>query len=64
MYDVIEPLKIIRKAFHHSSDEAKPRWYFEADKPRTTTAAIEEKGPRLSPEERAARVEFIRSLNK
>ena len=35
-----------------------------ADKPRTTTAALEEKRPRLSPEERAAQVEFIRSLNK
>ena len=46
------------------SDEAKPRWKFGADKPRTTTAAIEEKRPRLSPEERAAQVEFIRSLNK
>ena len=46
------------------SDEAKPRWNFGADKPRTTTAAIEEKRPRLSPEERAAQVEFIRSLNK
>jgi hypothetical protein len=45
-------------------DEAKPRWNFGADKPRTTTAAIEEKRPRLSPEERAAQVEFIRSLNK
>jgi len=46
------------------SDEAKPRWNFDADKSRTTTAAIEEKRPRLSPEERAAQVEFIRSLNK
>jgi len=46
------------------SDEAKPRWNFGADKPRTTTAAIEEKRSRLSPEERAAQVEFIRSLNK
>ena len=46
------------------SDEAKPRWNFGADNPRTTTAAIEEKRPRLSPEERAAQVEFIRSLNK
>jgi hypothetical protein len=46
------------------SDEAKPRWNFDADKPRTKTAAIEEKRPRLSPEERAAQVEFIRSLNK
>ena len=46
------------------SDEAKPRWKFGADKPRTTTAAIEEKRPRLSLEERAAQVEFIRSLNK
>jgi len=41
------------------SDEAKPRWNFGADNPRTTTAAIEEKRPRLSPEERAAQVEFI-----
>ena len=46
------------------SDEAKSRWNFGADKPRITTAAIEEKRPRLSPEERAAQVEFIRSLNK
>ncbi len=46
------------------SDEAKPRWNFDADKSRTTTATIEEKRPRLSPEERAAQVEFIRSLNK
>jgi hypothetical protein len=46
------------------SDEAKPRRNFGADNPRTTTAAIEEKRPRLSPEERAAQVEFIRSLNK
>jgi hypothetical protein len=46
------------------SEEAKPRWNFDADKLRTTTAAIEEKRPRLSPEERAAQVEFIRSLNK
>ena len=45
-------------------DEAKPRWNFGADKPRTTTAAVEEKRPRLSPEGRAAQVEFIRSLNK
>ena len=45
-------------------DEAKPRWNFGADKPRTTTAPIEEKRPGLSPEERAAQVEFIRSLNK
>jgi len=29
-----------------------------------TNAATEEKRPRLSPEERAAQVEFIRSLNK
>ena len=46
------------------SDEAKPRRNFGTDNPRTTTAAIEEKRPRLSPEERAAQVEFIRSLNK
>ena len=46
------------------SGEVKPRWNFDADKLRTTTAAIEEKRPRLSPEERAAQVEFIRSLNK
>jgi len=46
------------------SGEAKPRWNFDADKSGTTTAAIEEKRPRLSAEERAAQVEFIRSLNK
>ena len=46
------------------SGEVKPRWNFDAGKLRTTTAAIEEKRPRLSPEERAAQVEFIRSLNK
>ena len=46
------------------SDAAKPRWHFDADGPRTTSAATEEKRPRLSPEERAAQIEYIRSLNK
>ena len=46
------------------SGESKPRWNFDVGKPRTATAAIEEKRPSLSPEERAAQVEFIRSLNK
>jgi hypothetical protein len=43
---------------------AKPSWNFDTDRTRTTSAATEEKRPRLSPEERAAQVEFIRSLNK
>jgi len=46
------------------SNPAKPNWNFDTDGPRTTTAAAEEKRLRLSPEERAAQVEFIRSLNK
>ena len=46
------------------SDAAKPRWNFDPDGPRTTSATTEEKRPRLSPEARAAQVEFIRSLNK
>jgi hypothetical protein len=46
------------------SDAAKPSWNFDTDGPRTTSAAPEEKRPRLSPEERAAQVEYIRSLNK
>jgi hypothetical protein len=47
-----------------ASDAAKPHWHFDTDGPRTTGIATEEKRPRLSPEERAAQVEFIRSLNK
>jgi hypothetical protein len=43
---------------------AKPRWNFDTDRTRTTSAATEEKRPRLSPEERAAQIEFIRSLNR
>jgi len=43
---------------------AKPTWNFDTDGPRTTSAATEGKRHRLSPEERAAQVEFIRSLNK
>jgi len=46
------------------SNAAKPSWNFDTDGPRTTSAATEEKRTRLSPEERAAQVEFIRSLNK
>jgi hypothetical protein len=46
------------------SNAAKPSWNSDTDGPRTTSAATEEKRPRLSPEERAAQVEFIRSLNK
>ena len=45
-------------------DPAKPSWNFDADGLRATSAATEESRPRLSPEERAAQVEFIRSLNK
>jgi hypothetical protein len=46
-------------------DATKPRWNFDTDGPRTTSrAATEKKRPRLSPEERAAQVEYIRSLNK
>jgi hypothetical protein len=43
---------------------AKANWNFDADGTRTTSAATEEKRPLLSPEERAAQVDFIRSLNK
>jgi hypothetical protein len=46
------------------NEVAKPSCNFDTDGPRTTSAATEEKRPRLSPEERAAQVEFIRSLNK
>ena len=46
------------------SDAAKPRWHFDTDGPRTTSAATEEKRSRLSPEGRDAQVEYIRSLNK
>jgi len=47
-----------------SNQPAKANWNLDPDGPRTTNAATEEKRPRLSPEERAAQVEFIRSLNK
>jgi hypothetical protein len=58
-----EPEPVAASVSAAPRDEAKPRWNFGADKPRTT-AAVEEKRPSLSPEERAAQVEFIRSLNK
>jgi hypothetical protein len=47
------------------SNAAKPSWNFDTDGPRTTSSATtEKKRARLSPEERAAQVEYIRSLNK
>lgn len=43
---------------------AKTNWNLDADKPRTNSMFTEEKHPRLSPKERVAQIEFIRSLNK
>ena len=59
-----EPVAATSPVSAAPSAVAKPRWHFDADKARTTAPAIEEERPRLSPEERAAQVEFIRSLNK